>query len=161
PTSILKRCCSGISKTPDGGRQTITDCGSCSLVASLRPARRRQPLQQQRFESSFVLEGERDRQRVGVSGKLTSLVVAAKPREILFRSPQHEALALALNAQPLRLGARIAVRVRKASRRANRHAGVGKGCKKFLRVADAGKGERPAAAEPRDEARVWAQARLR
>ena len=60
----------------------------------MRFPRRRQPFQQQRFEPFFVLEGEGDRQRAGVSGKLFRFVVAVKPREILFRRHQHQTRAL-------------------------------------------------------------------
>ena len=85
---------------PDGGRPTTGDSrrGSCFLADPppspvVRFPRRRQPFQQQRFEPFFILEGEGDRQRTGLSGKLCRFVGAAKPREILFRSHQHQARA--------------------------------------------------------------------
>src|SRR5262249_3631207 len=46
----------------------------------------------------------------------------------------------------------------KASRGAERNAGLGQRREEFLRIADAGKGERAATAERGEEAGVWLQA---
>src|SRR5262245_6093367 len=119
---------------PDGGRPTTGDSrrGSCFLAGSppspvVRFPRRRQPVQQQRFEPFFVLKGEGDRQRAGVSGKLSRFVLAAKPRQILFRRYQYQPRAGGLLAQCLGLGPCVAVMVGEASPRGERNASIGKG----------------------------------
>jgi hypothetical protein len=84
-----------------------------------------EPFQQQRSESILILEGERDRQRAGLRGKLRHLHVAGEPREVFFRRHQHQAISNGLVAQGLRLRPGQAMMVGKAPRRGDRDAGVG------------------------------------
>ena len=84
---------------------------------------------------------------MGVRGKLGCIRIAGEPYQVFFGRDQNKALAIGMRAEALSLGACVAVMVGKASPLGDLHARVRKRGKEFLRIADAGECQDPAAAE--------------
>ena len=91
-------------------------------------------------------------------GKLCELRIAAKPHQILFGGHQHQIGGPRPRQEIVRLCRREAVMIVKADTFGDRDAGLGQCRKKFVRIADTGKGQHFALADGGDDVAVGLEA---